>query len=76
MEPAQGGLFSEGEAEECGFSLLVGQLLLGRFPDLGFDPAVAALQPLALDEVIDEGALGGGDRPIFGGELLFQLDQL
>ena len=73
MEAGEGRLLDEGEPVGCGLRLVAGQLVDGSLPHLGFDPAVAAQHPLALDELIDERALGWGGGKILGDELGFEL---
>jgi hypothetical protein len=50
-----------------------GEIQAGGAPGLGFEPGVAAEHPFAMDELVDERALGGGGGPVLGAELLDQL---
>src|SRR5436190_519357 len=56
--------------------LVEGEALVYGTPDFGFEPAVAAEEPLIVDEGIDEGALGGSEGAVLEGELGFEPDEV
>jgi hypothetical protein len=74
VEAGDGGIVGVGVADG-GYvrHLTAAEALDCDLPDFGFDPAETAEHPLAVNELIDERALGGGGGVVLGGELGFEL---
>jgi hypothetical protein len=73
VEAADGGLVDEGVAGPAfALAVVAEETFFGGSPDVGFDPAVAAEEPLVVDEGIEEGALGRGGGNVLVGERRFE----
>jgi hypothetical protein len=77
VEAGDGGIVGVGVADGGDVRhRAAAEALHGDLPDFGFDPAETAEHPLAVNQLVNERALGGGGGTVFGGELGFELFEL
>ena len=76
VEAGDVGLFVVAVAVGRGFELLGGAIPAACHPEVGFEPTVAAEEPLVVNDGIDEGALGGRGGLMLGGEHGFEMGEL
>ena len=76
VDAGDGGLVHEGVAGPGFLALVVGHAVEGGAPDFGLEPAIAAEEPLVVDEGVHEGALGGSLGGVLGGEGGFERFEL